>query len=225
MASAQSTLRVLVVDDHPVVREGIRAMLSSDTRIKTIDEASCGEEAIEKVNLLDPDVVLLDIRMPGMSGIEVTKRVKADRPNTAVIILTMYDNEMYVVEKKKNNKKNYLIKDSPREFLTRAIDAALTGGTMVKSGLLHQTIHGLMRTSEKSQEGLAEGVVNERFTPREFEVLRLVAQGYPNKQIAGELNLAQVTVKKYVQSVIAKLGVSDRTQAAIVAIRMGLISS
>jgi len=218
-----ATIRVFVVDDHPVVREGLRAMLNGDPRIEVVGEAGSGEEAIQKMDQLEPDVALVDIRMPGMGGIELTQRIKAEWPNTATILLTMYDNEMYVVEALRAGAAGYLVKDSTREFLCHAIDVAVRGGTIVRSGLLHQAIHGLLRTSSLPEDGHSEFAVNERFTPREFDVLRLMAQGHPNRQIAADLNLAEVTVKKHVQSIIAKLGASDRTQAALVAVRLGLV--
>ncbi len=223
MVSEQKLLRVLVVDDHPVVREGLRAMLSSDSRFAIVEEAGSGEEAIEKASDLEPDVVLVDIRMPGMSGIETTKRLKAMNPDIAIILLTMYDSEVYVVEALRVGAVGYLVKDSSRELLLQAIEAAVSGGTIIRSRLLHQTINGLLRLPQKLEEGQASALANERFTPREFEVLRLVAQGHPNKDIAGELGIAEITVKKYVTTIISKLGVSDRTQVAIVALRMGLV--
>ena len=223
MATAEKTLRVLVVDDHPVVRHGLRAMIGGESRMEMVDEASSGEEALEKVSLLEPDVVLVDIRMPGMNGIEVTKRIKAARPDTAVILITMYDSEVYVAEALRAGAAGYLLKDSPRELLLHAIDAAVSGGTIVRSGLLRQTVHGLLQEPRKLRMGQADVGFNERFTPRELEVVRLVAQGYPNRAIAKELSLAEVTVKKHVQSIIAKLGVSDRTQVAIMTIREGFV--
>ncbi len=223
MVTAEKTLRVLVVDDHPVVRQGLRAMIGGESRMEMIDEASSGEEALEKVSLLEPDVVLVDIRMPGMNGIEVTKRIKAARPDTAVILLTMYDSEVYVTEALRAGAAGYLVKDTPRELLLHAIDAAVSSGTIVRSGLLRQTVHGLLQEPRKLRKGQADVGFNERFTPRELEVVRLVAQGYPNRAIAKELSLAEVTVKKHVQSIIAKLGVSDRTQVAIMTIREELV--
>lgn len=223
MISEQKLLRVLVVDDHPVVREGLRAMLSSDSRFAVVEEASSGEEAIEKASDLEPDVVLVDIRMPGMSGIETTKQLKAMNPDIAVILLTMYDSEVYVVEALRVGAVGYLVKDSSRELLLQAIDAAVSGGTIIRSRLLHQTINGLLRLPQKLEEGQANALGSERFTPREFEVLRLIAQGQPNRDIAEELGIAEITVKKYVTTIIAKLGVSDRTQVAILALRMGLV--
>ncbi|MBI2935582.1 MAG: response regulator transcription factor, partial [Chloroflexi bacterium] len=117
----------------------------------------------------------------------------------------------------------FLLKDSSRDLLYHAISAVVDGGTMVRSGLLRQAIQGLSPVARPPTNGKSDSVVTEQFTAREMEVLRLVAQGFANKEIAKELNLAEVTVKKYVQSVIAKLGVSDRTSAAIIAVRMGLV--
>ena len=219
----QRLLGVLVVDDHPVVREGLRAMLDSDPGIEVIGEASSGQEGVEMAIQLAPDVVLTDIRMPGMSGIEVTQRIKAALPGTPVIVLTMYDSEMYVVEALRAGAAGYLVKDSSREFLCHAINAVMDGGTMVRSGLLRQAIQGILRIPQPDEgHGEQQGIV-ERFTPREMDVLRLVAQGHANREIARELSLVEVTIKKHVSSIIGKLGASDRTHAAIVAVRMGLV--
>ena len=219
MTHSEGVQRVMVVDDHPVVREGIRVMLSSDPKIEVIGDVGSGEEAVEAATQLKPDVVLTDIRMPGMTGIEVTKRIKTLLPGTAVVVLTMYDSEMYVVEALRAGAAGYLVKDCSRELLCHAINAVVDGGTMVRSGLLRHAIQGLMRVP---QEGPSASIGTERFTPRELEVLRLLAQGGANRDIAAELNLAEVTVKKHVQNIIGKLGVSDRTHAAVVAVRMGL---
>jgi two-component system response regulator DegU len=211
------------VDDHPVVREGLRAMLDSDPGVEVVAEAASGEEALEKAVQLEPDVLLTDIRMPGVSGIEVTQRIKQALPGTAVIVLTMYDSEMYVVEALRAGAAGYLVKDSSRELLLHAINAVMDGGTIVRSGLLRQAIQGLLRLPQQVEDSGAEHHLTERFTPRELDVVRLVTQGRANREIARELNLAEVTVKKHVQSIIAKLGASDRTHAAMVAVRLGLV--
>jgi len=198
-------------------------MLSAERGIEVVGEAASGEEAIEMANQMDPDVALVDIRMPGMSGIEVPRRIKAAQPGTAVIVLTMYDSEMYVVEALRAGAAGYLVKDSSRELICHAINAVVEGGTMVRSGLLRRAIQGLVRAPRQPAAGKVDPVVTERFTARELDILRLVSQGRANREIAHELNLAEVTVKKHVQSVISKLGVSDRTHAAIVAVRLGLV--
>lgn len=223
MSDLAKKYRILVVDDHPVVREGVCSMLSGDPQLEVVGRADSGKDALEKVNLLEPDLVLLDILMPGMSGIEVTRLIKLARPATVVILLTMYDSKMYVVEGLRAGASGYLVKDSSPEFLRDAIDTAMKGGTIVKSSLLHQAIRGLLRSSRQSEGDQLDAPAEERFTPRELEVLRLIAEGSTNRQIAGEMSLAEITVKKHVQSIISKLGVSDRTQAAIMAARLGLV--
>ncbi|MEE9199243.1 MAG: response regulator transcription factor [Dehalococcoidia bacterium] len=223
MGQEGRTVRVLVVDDHPVVREGLRAMLTGENGIEVVGEAANGEEAIEQSLRLEPDVALVDIRMPGISGIEVTERIKLAQPGTAVIILTMYDSEMYVVEAIRAGAAGYLLKDSTREILVRAIHSVVDGGTIVGSRLLHQAIEGLVRSSCRVRGGKDGLSVTERFTAREMDVLRHVAQGHANKQIGKHLNLAEVTIKKHVQSIIGKMGVSDRTHAAVLAVRLGLV--
>ena len=223
MIALAKAYRILVVDDHPVVREGLCSMLKGDPQLEIVGTADSGEAALQMVNQLEPDLVLMDILMPGMSGIELTRQIKTERPATVVILLTMYDSNMYVVEGLRAGASGYLVKDTSPEFLRDAIDTALKGGTIVKSGLLHQAIKGILRGSKRSAGDQAESSVEERFTPRELAVLRLVAEGSTNRQIARNLSLAEITVKKHVQSIISKLGVSDRTQAAITAARLGLV--
>ncbi len=223
MSGVQRALRVLIVDDHPLVREGIRAMLSTDPGIEVAGEADGGAEAIKITKELEPDVVLMDISMPGMNGLEVTRRIKVANPSTAVIILTMYSSEMYVVEALRAGAAGYLAKDSSPEFLCHAIRAVVSGGTMVRSDLLRYAIQGMSRMPLRPEERKGNFPMAEWLTVRELDVLRLVGHGKGNKEIAAEMHLAEVTVKKHVQSIIGKLGASDRTQAAILAVRLGLV--
>lgn len=223
MDSEQEKLRILLVDDHPVVREGLRSMLEGDSRFEVVGEAISGDDALIQVDQLEPAVVLTDILMPGMNGIELTRQIKRVKPDIVVILLTMYDNKMYVIEGIRAGAAGYLVKDSTPEFLRNAIHTAANGGTIVRSNLLHQAIRGLIRGSNQPDANGAYDSIAERFTSRELDVLHLIADGYTNKEIARELSLAEITVKKHVQSVISKLGVSDRTQAAISAARLGLV--
>lgn len=218
----ESSIRVLLVDDHPVVCDGLRTMLAGEAGIEVVGEASCGEEALDKTAELKPHVVLMDIRMPGMSGIEATQRLKKAHPTTSVIMLTMYDSEVYVVEAIRCGAAGYLTKDSSRELICHAVRSAADGGTLVRSGLLRQAIQGMLRMPKDLKEPSASLLVD-HLTPRELEVLRLLAQGHANKAISAELSLAEVTVKKHVQSIIGKLGASDRTHAAILSVRLGLV--
>jgi len=196
-------------------------MLASEPGLELVGEASGGEEAIQATADLDPDVVLMDIRMPSMNGTEAVRQIKSEHPTTSVIMLTMYDSETYVVESIRAGAAGYLTKDASRELLCHAIRAVVDGGTLVRSGLLRQAIQGLLRAPKKAEAGVDPSVID-RLTPRELEVLRLLAQGYGNKALRNRLNLAEVTVKKHVQNVIGKLGVSDRTHATILAVRLGL---
>ena len=214
-------ITVLLVDDHTVVREGLRTMLSGEADIDVVGEASTGEEALQMVAELEPNVVLMDIRMPGMSGTEAARKVKSLRPTTAVIMVTMYDSEMYVIEAIRAGAAGYLTKDASRELLCHSVRAVMDGGTMVRSGLLRQAVEGLLEKPTGPQ-AKPDPTLAGRLTERERDVLRLLAQGHANKDIAAELDLAEITIKKYVQNVISKLGVSDRTHAAIVGVRLGL---
>lgn len=223
VSEVAQAVRVVVVDDHPVVREGLCAMFHDAPGIAVVGAASEGEGAIELATRLEPDVVLMDIRMPGMSGIEALRRIKALRPCTAVIIITMYDTKTYLLEALGAGATGYLVKDSPVEIFCHAIHAAMGGYAVVKGDLLRQAIQGILRGGAEAGSQNLDSRLAQRLTPRELDVLRLVARGCLNKEIAKELSLAEVTVKKYVQSIMAKLAVSDRTNVALSAVRLGLV--
>ncbi|MBI2957816.1 MAG: response regulator transcription factor, partial [Chloroflexi bacterium] len=182
--------RILVADDHPVVREGLVSMLSGDEAFEVVGQASSGDEAVEKARELAPDVVLVDIRMPGINGIEATERIKAERPTTAVIVMTMYDSEMYVVDAIRAGAAGYLVKDSSRELVCYSIKAVINGGTLVRGGLLRQVLPMLYAGSRQEKVEIERGMPG-HFTAREMEVLRLVAQGLTNAQIGKQLFLAE----------------------------------
>ena len=214
-------IRVLLVDDHPVVREGLRKMLDPDSGIEVVGEASSGEESLLQMDELRPDVVLMDIRMPGMGGTEATRKIKAAHPLTPVIMLTMYASEIYVVEAIRSGAAGYVTKDASRDLLCDAVRSALHGGALVGSGLLRKAVQGLLH-APRDGHGRADTPLVDRLTQREIQVLGLVVQGYGNKGIGTELGLAEVTIKKHVQSIMGKLGASDRTHAAILGVRLGL---
>ena len=219
--SLDSNIKVLLVDDHQVVREGLRTMLADEPDIRLVGEASCGEEAVRATDDMEPDVVLMDVRMPGMGGMEATRLIKSSHPTTSVIMVTMYDNEMYVVESLRAGAAGYLTKDSSRDLLCHAIRAAVDGGTLVRSELLGRALQSPPLTAKSAGNG-GDTSLLECLTPRELEVLTLLAQGHRNKDLCAQLNVAEVTVKKHVQNIIGKLGVSDRTHAAVLAVRLGL---
>jgi DNA-binding NarL/FixJ family response regulator len=217
-------IRVLVVDDHPVVRDGLRAMLSTDRSIEVVGEACDGAEAVTMAAEKEPNVVLMDIRMPNLDGVQATRRIKHQSPSIAIIVLTMYDNDAYVVDVVRAGASGYLLKDAPRELVLDTIRAVSSGATLIKTSLLSDAISSLVQ----SQKGRQGAVVNsaedvEQLTTREREVLKLAAVGYSNKDIAKELNITQDTVKKHMQSILGKLHASSRIHAAIQATRAGII--
>ena len=214
-------ITILLVDDHLLVREGLRTMLSSEADFQVVGEAGTVEEAVRLVQELQPHVVLMDIRLPDGTGTEATRQVKRLSPTTAVLMLTMYDSQMYVVEAVAAGAGGYLTKDVSRELLCHAVRSVVSGGALVSSKLLRQALAGFRDVSTDADAPGASTLL-EALTGREREVLRLLAHGRDNRAMCGELGLADVTVRKHVQNVIGKLGVSDRTQAALAGMRLGL---
>lgn len=212
---------MMITDDQEISREGLRAMLTTEPGIAVVGEAASGEEALEKVGQLKPNVVLMDLRLPGANGIAVTRLLKEKHPEVAVLILSVYGNEGYVVDAAKAGAAGYLLKDVSRELLCHAIRAVSLGGAFIKGNILDTArpfvpLAGLGRRT-------ADGYNPVGLSPREMEVLALLVEGNANKEIARALSIAEETVKKHVQRVMAKLGVLDRTQAAVKAVRDGLV--
>lgn len=217
-------IKVLIVDDYPVVREGLRAMLTSDQNIEVVGESGDGAEAVKMVAEKKPNVVLMDIRMPNMDGVEATRRIKDKRPSTAVIVFTIYDNGACVIDAVRAGASGYLLKDTSRELLLNTIRAVNSGATLIKTNLLSEAISSLVPPQKGQQErGISslEGV--EPLTPREREVLKLVAAGYTNREVGKKLSITEDTVKKHMQNILAKLHTSSRIRAAIEATRAGII--
>jgi DNA-binding NarL/FixJ family response regulator len=216
-------IKVLLADDHPVVREGLRTMLATVPDIEVVAEASDGLEAIDKVNECHPDVVLMDLRMPNMEGLEATKRIRSQFPSTAVIVLTIYDNDAYIVDAVKAGAVGYLLKDTSRDLLIHAIHAVTSGGMLIKTCLLREAMLSLANANGEQSRSKSSVPANlDELTRRENDVLRLVVLGRSNKEIGQELSISEDTAKKHVQTIMLKMGVSDRTQAAVKAVRAGL---
>jgi DNA-binding NarL/FixJ family response regulator len=217
-------IKVLIVDDHPVVRRGLYAMLTTDQTIEVVGESGDGAEAVTMVAEKEPDVVLMDIRMPNMDGVEATRRIKGEFPSTAVIVLTMYDSDTYVIDAMRAGASGYLLKDVSQELLLHTIRAVSSGATLIKTSLFSGAISSLAQSQQGHQgAGVYSTEIVEHLTPREREVLKLVAVGYTNKDIGKELSIAEDTVKKHMQSILAKLHASSRIHAAIQAARAGII--
>jgi two-component system NarL family response regulator len=219
-------IKVVLVDDHPVVREGLRTMLSTAPDIEVIAEAGDGLEAIDKANEHRPHVVLMDLRMPNMDGIEATRRIKSQLPSTSVIVLTIYDNEAYVVDAVRAGAGGYLLKDASKDLLLHTIRAVNSGGMLIKASLLREAVLSLSDASgDRLKEKPGDSTALDQLTPRERDVLRLLIRGRSNKEIGQALCISEDTAKKHVQTIMLKLGVSDRTQAAVKAVRAGLTDS
>jgi len=218
-------IKVIIVDDHPVVLEGLHAMLSADRNIEIVGEAADGAEAVKMVEEREPNVVLMDIRMPHMDGVQATRRIKQQSPSTAVIVLTMYDTDAYVVDAVRAGASGYLLKDASRELVLDTIRAVNSGASLIKTSLLNEAISSLVQSRKGHQlVGVDDPETNvEQLTAREREVLKLAALGYSNKEIAKELNITQDTVKKHMQSILGKMHASSRVHAIIQASRAGII--
>ena len=217
-------IKVLLVDDHPVVREGLRTMLATTPDIEVVAEASDGLEAIEKANEHQPHVILMDIRMPNLDGLEATRRIKSQLASTSVIVLTIYDNDAYVVDAVRAGAGGYLLKDASKDLLIHTIRVVNSGGMLIKTSLLREAIlNSANVTAGQSKEKHTDARALSGLTPREREVLRLVVEGQSNKEIGRTLSISEDTAKKHVQTILSKLGVSDRTQAAVKAVRAGLV--
>jgi DNA-binding NarL/FixJ family response regulator len=220
-------ISVLLVDDHPVVRQGLRSMLETDVHLNIVDEAENGEDALRKVDELSPQVVLIDIHMPVMDGLTATRRIKDKFPRTSVIVLTLYNNEQYVIEAVKAGAAGYLLKNASRDEISRTIREVSQGGLLIKTTMLQKALAGAVEGSAAALDyrGKPWGTEAdfEALSARERDVLRLVVEGMTNKDIGGRLYITEDTAKKHVQNIIYKLQVSDRTQAAVKAIRLGLV--
>jgi len=213
-------IQVLIVDDHPVVREGLRTMLSTDRNIEIVGEACGGAEAVAMVAEKKPTVVLMDIRMPDMDGIEATRHIKDEYPSIPVVVLTMYDNDAYVINAVQAGASGYLLKDASRELLLHTIRTVSGGTTLIRSSLLHEAISSLIDSKNAPEK---PGQSTAGLTSRELEVLKLVVDGYTNKEIGKELSITEDTAKKHMQSILAKLDASNRTDAVTKATRAGII--
>jgi len=204
-------IKVLLVDDHPVVREGLRGMLSGEDDLQIVAEASGAAEAVAAVRKHHPDVVLMDLRMPGADGVEATARVLAQRPQTKVVVLTTYETDSDILRAVEAGAAGYLLKDASRQDLAQAIRAAARGETVLAPSVAAKLVSRMRAPVDLS--------------PREIEVLRLVARGHTNAEIGRELFISEATVKTHLLRTFGKLGVSDRTAAVTSALERGILPS
>jgi DNA-binding NarL/FixJ family response regulator len=210
-----NSIRILVADDHPVVRDGLVAILSTQPDFEVVGEAGTGTEAVERALALQPDVMLLDLEMPELDGVEVLRRLSQINPGIRVIVFTAFDTDERILGAVQAGAQGYLLKGAPRKELFEAVRIVYAGGSLlqpvVASKLLRQVSH-------QNQAGEAEAL-----TPRELEVLRLLGHGLQNKEIAAQLIISERTVKFHVSSIMGKLGAGNRTEAVTLAAQQGLI--
>jgi DNA-binding NarL/FixJ family response regulator len=212
-------IRVLVCDDQAVVCDGLEMILNSDPEIEVVGLAYDGAEAVELLPTLHPDVVLMDLKMPGMNGIQATRIIHKESPQVKVLVLTTFGDDEWVFDAIRSGAAGYLLKGTPRADLIKAIKGTQAGETHVDPDVAGKLFTHVIH-SNQPQGSLLEHDLSER----ELDVLRLLAQGLTNPEIASRLYLTQGTVRNYVSSIITKLGVEDRTQAAVLAIKHGLVS-
>ncbi len=206
-------IRVLLIDDHAVVREGLRAFLELQEGIEVVGEAADGAEGLAEAERLRPDVVLMDLLMPGLDGVAAMRELRGRLPAARAIVLTSFLDEDRLLPALRAGAAGYLLKNAPPAEVARAVRAAHAGEAVLDPVVAARLVETLARDDEPL----------DRLTPREREVLVLLGRGFPNKQIARELHLSEKTVKTHVGHVLAKLGVADRTQAAVAAVRAGLV--
>jgi DNA-binding NarL/FixJ family response regulator len=205
------TVHILIVDDHPVVRFGLRGMLEAYDDLRVVGEAGSGDEAIVLAAATRPDVVLMDLRMPGTDGATATARIRLEHPGIRVLVLTTYEGDADILPAIEAGATGYLLKDAPRDELLRAVRAAARGEAILAPAVADVL---MSRVRAPAQEPL---------TPREVEVLRLIARGASNRDAAAALFVSEATVKTHLLHIYAKLGVNDRTAAVALAVERGLV--
>jgi DNA-binding NarL/FixJ family response regulator len=211
-------IRILIVDDQALFREGLRTLLSVQPGLEIAGEAGNGEEALRLAAALQPDVILMDVQMPVLDGPAATRLLKNRQPGVKVIVLTTFDDDESVFEGLRAGAVGYLLKDTPSARLVEAIRMAFRGESFLEPSVAAKVVAEFARLSPRPAEALAEPL-----SDREVEVLRLIACGASNREIAAGLVIAEGTVKNHVTSILAKLGVADRTEAAMKAKQLGLI--
>ncbi len=210
-------MKVIICDDQALIRDSLGMLLNLERNIEVIGTAEDGAEAVELVEEHRPDLVLMDLKMPGMNGIEATRRIRAQYPEVKVLVLTTYDDDEWVFDAIRAGASGYLLKDTPREEVIKAVR-----GTVEGRSFLDPSVAGKLMGQVASQQTQPATLITDKLTDREVDVLQLLARGFTNADIAARLYLSEGTVRNHVSAIFAKLNVTDRTQAAIIAIHHGL---
>jgi DNA-binding NarL/FixJ family response regulator len=211
-------IRVLLADDHALVREGTRRLLETEYDVEVVAEAASGEEAVESTKRLHPDIAIMDIAMPGMGGIEATRAIKVSCPETAVMVLSAYDDEPYLMALLEAGAAGFLLKNVHGQELISAIRAVSRGESVLQPSLAEKIMQRMSNQRETIQ------FTKDLLSEREFDVLRLAARGLPNKEIARRLGLSIRTIHSHLANIFMKMQVGSRTEAVLLALRQGMIS-
>ncbi|MEM7033606.1 MAG: response regulator transcription factor [Chloroflexota bacterium] len=209
-------MKVLICDDQALIRDGLEMLLKLEKDIEVVGQAQDGAEAMELVAKFQPDLVLMDLKMPGMNGIQATREICRHYPKVKILVLTTYDDDEWVFDALRAGAIGYLLKDTPRQDVIKAVRGTLEG-----KSFLDPAVAGKLVTQVVDQQTSPSSLITDKLTKREVEVLQLIAQGLSNTDIATRLHLSEGTVRNHVSALFAKLAVTDRTQAAILAIKHG----
>jgi DNA-binding NarL/FixJ family response regulator len=210
-------MKILLCDDQAVIRDGLEMLLTLEKDFQVVGSAQDGQEALELVAKKQPDLVLMDLKMPGMNGIEATREIRKKFPDIKILVLTTYDEDEWVFDAIRAGASGYLLKDTSRQKIIEAIRGTVDGKSFVDPA-----VAGKLMNQVASNQTQPASILTDKLTERELDVLRLLAKGITNTDIAGTLHLSEGTVRNHVSAILEKLGVSDRTQAAVIAIQHGL---
>lgn len=212
----EQTIRILIADDHPVVRKGIKALLDTEPGLEVVGEATDGEQAVTKTRTLKPDVILMDLSMPRKDGVQAITEIREEIPEAKILVLTSFAEDKTIIAAIEAGALGYLLKDSSPQDLIQAVHTVYQGESSLHPTVAHKLIHRFQRSSEEPQM--------EPLTARELKVLRLIAEGLPNGAIAKKLFISEPTVRTHVSNILRKLHLRNRTQIALYALREGLAS-